>query len=98
MDLDEFTTFAAPMPQPSADEILANCRRLMLEIPLPRLSPMRIAVYREVYIQDWSVVRYPFMPEAVFAGIHAYAQLEYAISTKPNVLETDPGPLDARVP
>jgi hypothetical protein len=37
-------------------------------------------------------------PGVAFADVHAYAQLVYELEAKPCQLETDPGPLDARVP
>ena len=58
-----------------------------------------LRVYCERWVSDWSIHHYPTIyPGGAFASIHAYAQLVYAIEVKPNILETDPGPLDARVP
>jgi hypothetical protein len=37
-------------------------------------------------------------PPLLIMGRESYPQLVYAIQVKPNVLESDPGPLDARVP
>jgi len=36
-------------------------------------------------------------PALLFAGRDSYPALVYAVEVKPRVLETDPGPLDARV-
>lgn len=47
---------------------------------------------------DWQVGSFHDLhPGVLFAGIHVYSQLVYALLVRPNQLETDPGPLDARV-
>ena len=58
----------------------------------------RVEVWREPYLPNWGLWQDAAQPHRFFAGIHVYAQLVYAIEVKPNILETDPGPLDARVP
>lgn len=58
----------------------------------------RVEVWREPCLRNWDLWQDNDRPHRFFAGIHAYAQLVFAIEVKPNILETDPGPLDARVP
>jgi hypothetical protein len=55
-------------------------------------------IYRERHLPNWALWQLTDQPDRVLAGVDAYAQLVYAIEVKPNILETDPGPLDARVP
>ena len=58
-----------------------------------------LRAYHERWVDNWAVMGFPHSyPGVLFAGCDAYAQLVYAIEVKPNILETDPGPLDARVP
>ncbi len=45
---------------------------------------------------DWQ--SYKLGNDILIVGTERYPQLVWAITVKPNVLETDPGPLDARVP
>lgn len=69
-----------------------------ISIPLPRLSPYVVEVVREPCIPNWEHWYYPeLFPRKVFAGINRYAQIVYELEVKPSILETDPGPLDARV-
>lgn len=61
--------------------------------------PDGLRICRESWVGEWQMCRYPIIyPGVVFAGVHAYARLVYEFEVKPAVLETDPGPLDARVP
>lgn len=55
-----------------------------------------IPIYIEPHLEweMWSLRDTP----ALFCGREMFYALVYAIQVKPNVLETDPGPLDARVP
>lgn len=53
---------------------------------------------KEPYLPNWELWQVVERPHRFIAGIHVYAQLVFAIEVQPNILETDPGPLDARVP
>ena len=54
-----------------------------------------LRIYLEPYL-EWNV--YGLGDRMILAGAERYPQMVWAIQVKPNVLETDPGPLDARVP
>lgn len=56
-----------------------------------------IEIIREPHIPNWQAWRFPEYPHKLFAGVCYYAALVFTIEVKPNILETDPGPLDARV-
>lgn len=56
----------------------------------------RVRVYREQWL-NWEC--YHMVQENIIVmGQESYPQLVYAVEVKPNILECDPGPLDARVP
>lgn len=56
----------------------------------------RIRVYQEQWL-DWEC--YHMVHENIIVmGRESYPQLVYAIEVKPNIVECDPGPLDAKVP
>ena len=65
-----------------------------------RVGPV-FRVFVEPAVPNWECWRWApnegLLANTAFAGIHAYPQLVYAIEVKPHVLETDPGPLDAKV-
>lgn len=46
---------------------------------------------------DWQVWRLASPPTLVL-GRESYPQFVFALTVKPSILDTDPGPLDARVP
>lgn len=96
-ELEEFTTCAAPMPEPSAEQILADCQRMVRECRALAL-PSGMRIYREPCIPDWELWRGGPLPAGVaLLGIRAYDALLFELHAKPNILELDPGPLDARV-
>ena len=45
---------------------------------------------------DWQA--YKLEPDVLIFGTERYAQFVWTVEVKPNVIETDPGPLDAKVP
>lgn len=58
----------------------------------------QIEIICEPHLPNWEAWRCPeAYPHKLFAGIHYYAQLVYAIEVQQNLFVTDPGPLDARV-
>lgn len=63
---------------------------------------------REIFLQSFGVPLYcePHLewqfyqtrqPDAFIAGRHRFEQLVFQILVAPTIVETDPGPLDARV-
>jgi len=64
---------------------------------LIRLPDLSVRVHLEPHIPNWEIWRVRDMDLDFLAGIHAYAKTVYMFEVKPNILEIDPGPLDARV-
>jgi hypothetical protein len=57
-----------------------------------------IELVRETLL-DWQAYAANFSGRPVLImGAERYAQMQFALETKDNILESDPGPLDARVP
>lgn len=54
-----------------------------------------LRIYEERYL-EWEGWGFP--GGIVLAGRERFAQLVWLLEVKPTLLETDPGPLDARVP
>lgn len=54
-----------------------------------------VPLFLEPHMPNWEMWSYE---GSVLLGVHRWAQLLYELEVKPHVLETDPGPLDARVP
>lgn len=59
-----------------------------------QLGHLRVHLEPHLEWQAWRMVQ----ENILIMGRESYPQLVYAIQVKPNVLECDPGPLDARVP
>lgn len=70
----------------------------MIPCLLHHANGSRFEVYHEPCIQDWEVWRLPDFPNRLYAGNSVWPALLFTIGCKPNIYETDPGPLDARLP
>lgn len=55
---------------------------------------MRVHIERHLEWEVWGLTQ----ERILVLGRESYPQFVYAIVVRPHVLETDPGPLDARVP
>lgn len=63
-------------------------------LQLLQLAHLRVYLDPSLEWESWRLTR----ENILIMGRESYPQLVYAIQVKPNVLECDPGPLDARVP
>lgn len=62
----------------------------MIRMGIPR---GRIIIFKETALtwQSWRTDG-----QTLVLGVHSYACAMFLLTCKPNILETDPGPLDAR--